>query len=206
MSCTARLCAALVLAFAITLLAANIARSDAQRADRQLGALSAHELHARRATPAHTVAFFTAHRWLLAPRHATCWSHVPWARSCNTARLEHRAARIQLAAIDRRLGRLAALARARAAAAAWPAHDGLWRCISRYEGSPSSVNPNGHYGMLQMHAGWGYGTSDHASDDPQLVQEQAAERAYAASGYSRGFLDGQWFNYDGAAGECLAYA
>jgi hypothetical protein len=118
------------------------------------------------------------------------------------------AARWQQAALARTQARLAAVraAAARAAAAAWPAHHALWQCISRFEGSPTSVNPNGHYGMLQMHAGWGYGTSYHASDDPAQVQEWAAERAYAASRYSSGFLYGQWFNYDGAAGACLRFA
>ena len=88
----------------------------------------------------------------------------------------------------------------------WPAHHSLWVCISRYEGGVHSINPNGHYGMLQMHAGWGYGTSYHASDDSQLVQEQAAERAYAASNYHQSFLWEQWFNYDAAESECLKYA
>ena len=179
-----------------------VASSD--RYDRAVHALSGRELHARRSTPAHIVAFFGRHRWLVAPRHATCWS-VPWSRSCDRARLARRAARLELAAIDRRLAVLAAAAARARAASAWPAHHLLWICLSRHEGSPTSVNPNGHYGMLQMHAGWGYGTSYHASDDPQIVQEQAAERAYAASGYSSGFLYGQWIDYDGAT-ECLAYA
>lgn len=81
----------------------------------------------------------------------------------------------------------------------YPPHHKLWLCISRYEGSPTSVNPNGHYGMLQMHAGWGYGTSYHASDDPQYVQEWAAENAWAANHYSYSFLVGQWYAYDGAS-------
>ncbi len=192
----------------IALVGAAGAGATRQLSDRPLSAMSARELHARRAQPAHVAAFFQRHRWLLAPRHATCWSHVPWSTSCDRARLVARSARLRIAAIDRRLAvlearRLAAL-RARAASA-WPAHHQLWICISRFEGSPSSVNPNGHYGMLQMHAGWGYGTSYHASDDPQVVQERAAERAYAASGFSRSFLFGQWLNYD-AAGGCLAYA
>lgn len=56
-----------------------------------------------------------------------------------------------------------------------------------------------------MHEYWGYGTSRYASDDSQLVQEQAAERAYAASGYSSSFLYDQWFDYDYAS-YCLKYA
>jgi len=91
------------------------------------------------------------------------------------------------------------------AAAGWPPHHQLWLCIGRYEGSPTAVNPNGHYGMLQMHADWGYGTSPHASDDPQIVQEWAAERAYKASHYAYSFLYGQWFEWDGASGDCARY-
>ncbi len=74
----------------------------------------------------------------------------------------------------------------------WPPHHLLWLCISHGEGGIHSINPNGHYGMLQMHADWGYGTSHHASDDSQMVQEWAAEHAYKASGYSQGFLWQQW--------------
>lgn len=87
----------------------------------------------------------------------------------------------------------------------WPPHHALWNCIGSSEGSPTSVNPNGHYGKLQMHADWGYGTSHHASDDPEYVQEWAAERAYRASGYSQSFLDGQWLRWDGRY-DCLKYA
>lgn len=76
--------------------------------------------------------------------------------------------------------------------AAYPPHHLLWLCISSGEGGIRSINPNGHYGMLQMHAGWGYGTSYYASDDSQMTQEWAAERAYKASHYSRAWLYGQW--------------
>lgn len=92
-------------------------------------------------------------------------------------------------------------AKIRAQTSIYPPHHKLWLCISRYEGSPTSVNPNGHYGMLQMHADWGYGTSHHASDDPQSVQEWAAEKAWAASNYSYSFLYGQWYEWD-AADDC----
>lgn len=77
-----------------------------------------------------------------------------------------------------------------------PAHDALWECLLGHEGmgDPHNQNTggNGHWGGLQMHPDWGYGTSWHASDDPWIVQKQAAERGYAASGYSIGWLDGQW--------------
>ena len=87
----------------------------------------------------------------------------------------------------------------------WPPHHALWGCISSSEGSPTSVNPNGHYGMLQMHADWGYGTSHHASDDSQYVQEWAAENAYTSSRDPRAFLIGQWLQWDGRY-DCLKYA
>ena len=94
-----------------------------------------------------------------------------------------------------------ALAKAKAAALhLWPPHHALWLCISHREGGIRSVNPNGHFGMLQMHAGWGYGTSYHASDDSQLVQEWSAERGYRASGFSLRWLYGQW----GADAGCFA--
>lgn len=93
-------------------------------------------------------------------------------------------------------------AQRRIAAASFPAHHLLWLCI---HGTPSLGTPvgheasrwdtraaNGHYGGLQMHPGWGYGTSFYASDDSQIVQEHAAETAYQASGYSPSFLTQQW--------------
>jgi len=81
----------------------------------------------------------------------------------------------------------------------WPAHHRLWLCIHDGEAgwhqASRAVGYNGvplYWGGLQMHAGWGYGTSHHASDDSQLVQEWAAERAYRASGWSSGWLWQQW--------------
>lgn len=101
------------------------------------------------------------------------------------------------------------------ALSAWPAHHLLWLCI---HGTPSlgtevgheasswsnaDTGGNGHYGGLQMHKGWGYGTSYYASDDSQLVQERAAENAYRASGYSPSFLTQQWGE---TIGPCWQYA
>lgn len=109
------------------------------------------------------------------------------AEVCARAASVRRAARV-LRIVD---GQLAAARRA----AALPAHDALWECLRPHEGSDPGnrdTGHNGHWGGLQMHPGWGYGTSYHASDDPWIVQKQAAERGYAASGYSRSFLIGQW--------------
>jgi hypothetical protein len=86
----------------------------------------------------------------------------------------------------------------------WPPHHLLWLCIHDGEGDWHDQNSggNGHYGGLQMHPGWGYGTSYYASSDSQLVQEWAAERAYIASGYSTAWLGGQWAQ---TIGPCWRY-
>lgn len=86
----------------------------------------------------------------------------------------------------------------------FPPHHSLWLCIHSHEAGDwgnRDTGHNGHYGGLQMHPGWGYGTSYYASDDSQIVQERAAENGYRASGYSRSWLMGQWAHYD-----CLRYA
>lgn len=114
--------------------------------------------------------------------------------------------RRQLGWLRSELARTRAALRRTVGPQGFPPHHALWTCISRYEGSPTSVNPNGHYGMLQMHWNWGYGIVGAASSYSQAAQEWAAERGYAASHYSRSFLYGQWFNYDAAAGPCLQYA
>lgn len=90
----------------------------------------------------------------------------------------------------------------------FPPHHKLWLCISHFEGGVHSVNPNGHYGMLQMSWNWlGY-IKGAASNYPQPVQEWAAEHAYKDNRYAHSFLYGQWFNYEPAiaAGKCLRYA
>jgi hypothetical protein len=94
--------------------------------------------------------------------------------------------------------------RALASVQEWPPHHALWTCIHSHEARDwhdRDSGGNGHYGGLQMHPGWGYGTSYYASDDSQLTQEWAAERGYQANGYSHVWLLGQWAHYD-----CLPYA
>jgi hypothetical protein len=188
----------------VALVAVGAASATRQLSDRPLSAMSTRELHVGRTDAAHTAAFFRMHRWIVAPRHATCWSHVPWSKSCNIGRLELRAAMLRLAAIDRRLSAIARAQAAARAAAALPAHHALWMCIHGYEAADwhnGDTGRNGHYGGLQMHPGWGYGTSYLASSDSQLVQERAAEAGYRASHWSRAWLLGQWYHPD-----CLAYA
>lgn len=86
----------------------------------------------------------------------------------------------------------------------FPPHHALWMCIHGHEAADwhnPDTGHNSHYGGLQMHPDWGYGTSYLASADSQRTQEWAAERGYQASGYSRSWLLGQWFHPD-----CLPYA
>jgi len=85
----------------------------------------------------------------------------------------------------------------------FPAHHALWMCIHSHEGDwdDNDSGGNGHYGGLQMHPGWGYGTSYYANQDSQAVQERAAENGYAASNYSKVWLMGQWYHP-----ECLIYS
>jgi len=94
-----------------------------------------------------------------------------------------------------------ALAAALRASTPYPPHHRLWLCIARYEsgGNPRSSG-HGHYGLLAMSWGWlGY-IRGAASDYPQAAQEWAAERAWAAAGYSYSFLYGQWYEWDAADG------
>lgn len=73
------------------------------------------------------------------------------------------------------------------------AHIALWLCIHKSEASWYDTG-DPYWGGLQMHPDWGYGTSHHASDDTPLEQMAAAERAFAASGYSLAFIRQQWPN------------
>lgn len=84
--------------------------------------------------------------------------------------------------------------------AGYPPHHALWVCIGRYEGGVTSVNPNGHYGMLQTTLNWMKQLAGPASNYSQVEQEWAAERAWAANGYSYSFLYQQWFAWDNADG------
>jgi Transglycosylase-like domain len=83
----------------------------------------------------------------------------------------------------------------------YPPHHALWVCIHEHEASTwDAVNSNGHYGGLQMTWGWlGY-VNGNPADLTEAQQEWAAEKAWAAYGYSLAFLYGQWYDYDGASG------
>jgi hypothetical protein len=85
-----------------------------------------------------------------------------------------------------------------------PPHHMLWMCIHGHEAADwqnHDTGHNGHYNGLQMHWNWGYGISGDPSRYTQSQIEQAAERGYRASGFSRGWLYGQWAHPD-----CLKYA
>jgi hypothetical protein len=92
---------------------------------------------------------------------------------------------------------------AKAAASEFPPHHALWECIHGYEAGSwydQNTGGNGHYGGLQMTWGWlGYVSGDPANLS-QAQQEWAAEKAWAANGYSYGFLYGQWYEWDAADG------
>lgn len=81
------------------------------------------------------------------------------------------------------------------------AHLALWLCIHRGEGAWNANTGNGYYGGLQMTSGWGgVERPDKLSPSAQMA---LAEREYRASGYSTGWLEGQWPN---TSPPCLGHA
>lgn len=129
--------------------------------------------------------------WQVAPRHASCWSRVPWSRVCNQARRLLRAHRWLLAVAEKRLDALApklpfafwdCVATGRLAG----------RFVSHGEGGATSYNPTGPwYGRYQMDssfmAHWGadmlrkYGGRD-ARSWSVLDQTVVAERGFHGQG------------------------
>jgi hypothetical protein len=87
----------------------------------------------------------------------------------------------------------------------YPPHHQLWLCIHQHEAGSWSATNGRYRGGLQMHMAWGYGSSYDAARDTQETQEWAAELAYKASGYSHGWLGGQWLRWDNGW-RCLNYA
>lgn len=85
---------------AIALVAASVAvpsAGAAQFSTRTLSDIhvgkSKTELVAQRDYSQRIIRFFDKHHWMLASRHRTCWSHVPWSHTCNRARQTYRAHR-----------------------------------------------------------------------------------------------------------------
>src|SRR4029077_8860253 len=71
-------------------------------------------------------------------------------------------------------------------------HLSMWLCIHSKEGAWNANTGNGYYGGLQMTSGWGgVGRPDLLSEQGQIA---LAEREYARSGYSLGWLRSQWPN------------
>lgn len=97
-----------------------------------------------------------------------------------------------------------------------PSHIALWRCIAGYPGARpgggtgesggyQGASNGTHFNVLQMTMPWGEGSyyvADpiHATADSVIA---AAERGYAANGYSRSWLTGQWGQ---TVGPCLSFA
>lgn len=138
-------------------------------------------------------------RWKVAPRHVSCWSHVPWSRTCDRARarlLAHR----WLAGLAAR--RLAALFPEVFAPAVPGWLNDAFLCIHRYEGSWTAATGNGYFGGLQMDLAFQglygadflhrWGTANYW---PVWAQVVAAVRAYQSG---RGF--GPWPNTARACG------
>lgn len=97
----------------------------------------------------------------------------------------------------------------------YPPHHALWECIARYEAvhvPVSTSHPDGldwqadagehlaHGGGMGFSYNWGHGLAGEAGNYTQAQQEWAAERGYEESGYSRSFLEQQWFYWDAADG------
>lgn len=88
--------------------------------------------------------------WMPALRHASCWSHVPWARTCDRARRTLLAHRWLLNVAARKLARLYPPRRAPTVGPTWLVNAFL--CIHSHEGTWASNTGNGYYGGEQF--GW----------------------------------------------------
>lgn len=94
--------------------------------------------------------------------------------------------------------------------AIFPPHHSLWLCLHQVE-SPSwsygAGTNDSHSGGLGMMTSWGHGIVGVAGNYTESEQEWAAERGYAASGYSYSFLYGNWYEWEYGKGDhCQAYA
>jgi hypothetical protein len=196
---TATLRVAAALSAAAALFATPLAHAATTRYNDATVGTTKQELQHQQLHSGHVVAFFTPparHSWMVAPRHSSCRT-VSWRPLCRHARQVLRAHRWLHGLATHRLAVLyppPPPPRLVATYSGYPPHHSLWLCIHASEGAWDDPNSggNGHYGGLQMHPGWGYGTSYYANADSQATQEWAAERGYAASGYSSTWLNGQW--------------
>lgn len=129
--------------------------------------------------------------WQVAPRHATCWSHVPWSKVCDRTRRKllahrwlHRVASERLAAM------------APPAAGHWRG----WSCITNgaYPKAPHEGNGyNGLYsgplGMTTPWAGYMPPGRDWVHSNVGAVYA-IAEKVAATHGFNYGWMHGQWPN------------
>ena len=82
-------------------------------------------------------------------------------------------------------------------------HLRLWVCIHNHEGAWNDNTGNGYYGGLQMTSPWGKGDYYVYRADmlTPYQQMQKAETGYRENGYSRAWLEQQWYHPD-----CYVYA
>lgn len=135
--------------------------------------------------------------WRIAPRHGSCWSHVPWAKLCDSIRGRYMLHQHLL----------------RRAQKYWKAHYApkdtipknmlaAFLCIHHFEGAWNANTGNGYYGGLQMDRRFQslygadmlakYGTADNWTPKDQII---VAIRAYSSG---RGFYP--WPNTARACG------
>lgn len=127
--------------------------------------------------------------WRIAPRHKTCWSHVPWAKLCDHVRSRYLLHQQLLQKATSYWQAHYAVFTPGIAIPAWLSAD--FDCIHRYEGAWNANTGNGYYGGLQMDLGFQsrygpefarqWGTADNW---PVWAQKVAAVRAYQSG---RGF-------------------
>lgn len=136
-----------------------------------------------------TLQFYARHRWMLAPRHKTCWTHVPWAKACNRARRNVQRNRAMLRLARVRLEQLAPQI----------AHLAGWRCITygAHPGVPGDPHeghgdsPAGFHGALQMTATW-MGYTEPWSSMTDTAVYAIAEKVAAAQHFAPAWMSGQW--------------
>lgn len=128
--------------------------------------------------------------WRVAPRHATCWSRVPWSRVCDRAR--------RLLIAHRWLAKVAAARLARL----FPVvgHFAGWSCITNgaYPGAAHEGNGyNGSFtGPLGMTTPWAgrYPTGADWVHTPVATVYADAEQEAAKHGWAWSWMQGQWPN------------
>lgn len=144
------------------------------------------ELEAQAYHSLDVVEFFTrSHRWMIAPRHATCWSIVgrSYRRTCNRARLQLRAHEWLEALALSRLASLYPEAYAeKVIREVWVEDPEKAISVARCESHFHTWATNGQYrGIFQM------GTSERAkyggSSSDVREQVEAAHRYYLAAGW-----------------------